>query len=152
MKKLSEYRSLQVLLADDDDDDREMLREAIESVRVDVSLHNFEDGEKLMAHLSTYNGNVPDMIFLDLNMPRKNGLECLTEIRTQKKFNETVIAVYSTSSAEKDIDSTFLAGANIYIRKPRDYKLLQKVLSDVLSTNWQYHTSKLNRENFVMLR
>ena len=152
MKKGTDYKSLHILLADDDEDDREMLREAIENSRVDIALHNFDDGEKLMTHLSTCNGNVPDMIFLDLNMPRKNGMECLTEIRTNKKFNNTVIAIYSTSSAEKDIDGTFHAGANIYIRKPKDYEVLKKAIADVLSTNWQYHTSKLNRENFVMLR
>ncbi len=152
MKRNIDQKSLHILLADDDEDDSEMLREAIESVRVGVSLHHFENGEKLMAHLSSCNGNVPDMIFLDLNMPRKNGLECLTEIRTHKKFNDTVIAMYSTSTSEKDIDNTFHAGANIYIKKPKDYVVLQKVVSEVISINWQYHTSKLKRENFVMMR
>ena len=143
---------MSILLVDDDEDDREVLREAIESVRVDITLQNFANGEILMEHLAQCNGNAPDMIFLDLNMPRKNGLQCLTEIRTQQKFNNTVVAIYSTSSAEKDIESSFHAGANIYIRKPRDFKILKKVVSDVLATNWQYHTSRLNRENFVMLR
>ena len=152
MKKNFEYKSLHILLADDDEDDREMLREAIESSSVDIALHNFENGEKLMEYLSDCNGNVPDMIFLDLNMPRKNGLECLTEIRTHKKFNDIVIAIYSTSIMESEIDNTFHAGANIYIRKPKKYDILKKAVADVLSTNWQYHTSKLNRENFVMLR
>jgi CheY-like chemotaxis protein len=143
---------MRILLADDDTDDRAFLREAIESVRVDHALYHFENGEKLMEHLAQCNGNVPDLIFLDLNMPRKNGMECLTEIRTKKKFNDTMIAIYSTSAMKNDIDRSFHAGANIYIRKPNSYGALQKIVTDVLSINWQYHTSQLKRENFVMVR
>ena len=152
VKKNWDHKSLHVLLADDDEDDRELLREAIELVKVDIALHNFANGDTLMQHLSQCNDDIPDLIFLDLNMPRKNGIECLVEIRTQKKFTDTVIAIYSTSAVEEDIDSTFHAGANIYIRKPKNFEVLKKVVSEVLKTNWQYHTSRLNRENFVMLR
>jgi CheY-like chemotaxis protein len=152
MKKNSNYNSLHILLVDDDEDDRKILREAIESVRVDHALHNIEDGQKLMEYLANCNGNTPDLIFLDLNMPRKTGMECLLEIRANQKFNDTVIAMYSTSSTEKDIDNTFLAGANIYITKPNNYEVLQRIVADVLSINWQYHTSQLKKENFVMVR
>jgi CheY-like chemotaxis protein len=152
MKKQQYYNSLKILLADDDEDDRSMLREAIENVRVDCSLHNVDDGEKLMDYLSQCNGNTPNLIFLDLNMPKKNGIECLMEIRANQKFNDTAIAIYSTSSTKKDITSAFLAGANIYIRKPNDFVALQKIVAETLSVNWQYHTTRLKMENFVMVR
>lgn len=152
MKQIFPSVRLRVILADDDDDDRRLLRRAIENVRVDIALHHIENGEKLIEYLSLCNGNIPDLIFLDLNMPKKNGLECLTEIRAHKKFNNTVIAIYSTSSAEKDMDLSFLAGANIYIIKPDNYETLKKIVADILSINWQYHTSRSSIENFVMLR
>jgi CheY-like chemotaxis protein len=152
MKQTSPSIGLRVLLADDDEDDRKLLRRAIENVRVDVALHNLDNGEKLMEYLSGCNGNVPDLIFLDLNMPKKNGMDCLIEIRAHKKFNNTAIAIYSTSSVEKDMDSTFSAGANIYITKPDNYETLKKIVADILSINWQYHTSRSSIENFVMVR
>jgi CheY-like chemotaxis protein len=152
MKKKFNHASLRILIADDDEDDRSMLCEAIEGARVDHALHNVEDGEKLMDYLSQCNGNAPNLIFLDLNMPRKKGMECLTEIRANQKFNDTAIAIYSTSSTENDISNAFLAGANIYITKPDNFQELQKIVADTLSMNWQYHTNQLNRENFMMVR
>ena len=146
------YNSLRILLADDDEDDRNMLRKAIENVRVDCSLHNVDNGEKLMDYLSQCNGNAPNLIFLDLNMPKKNGIECLMEIRNNQKFNDTAIAIYSTSQAKNDINTAFLAGANIYITKPDNFETLQKIVADTLSINWQYQTTGLRMENFVMVR
>jgi CheY-like chemotaxis protein len=152
VKKQQNYSSLKILIADDDEDDQNMLREAIENVRVDYALHNVDNGEKLMDYLAQCNGNTPDLIFLDLNMPRKNGLECLMEIRANQKFKDTAIAIYSTSSTKNDITRAFLAGANIYIRKPNDFVALQKIVAETLSVNWQYHTTRLKMENFVMVR
>jgi DNA-binding NarL/FixJ family response regulator len=59
------------------------------------------------------------------------------------------IAIYSTSSSEKDIEETFIQGANVYIKKPSDFNTLKKILEDVITINWQYHTSGLNRDNFM---
>jgi CheY-like chemotaxis protein len=152
MKYDLNYKSLNILLADDDEDDRQLLQEAIKSDRIEHTMHTIPSGEQLMNYLALCNGNTPDLIFLDLNMPRKNGMECLIEMRADKKFNNTVIAIYSTSSAKKDINTAFLAGANIYITKPNNYPALQKIVSEVLSTNWQYHTSTLSKKQFLMVR
>ena len=93
---------------------------------------------------------MPHILFLDLNMPRKSGLECLNEIKSNTKFNDIVIAIYSTSASEEDIEKTFVQGANIYIKKPSSFKILKKVLSEVVTTNWQYHTNGLNKDNFLL--
>jgi DNA-binding response OmpR family regulator len=58
-------------------------------------------------------------------MPLKNGLECLKEIRNNEKFKEILIAIYSTSGAEKDIHETFINGANVYLKKPNNFELLK---------------------------
>jgi DNA-binding NarL/FixJ family response regulator len=81
-------------------------------------------------------------------MPRKSGFECLKEIRSDLRFKEVSIAIYSTSSSEKDIEETFVEGANIYINKPNDFSKLKKVVKEVLNINWQFHSSGLNRETF----
>ena len=108
------------------------------------------DGIELMEYLAKNGNDLPQLLFLDLNMPRKNGLECLKEIRSNRKLAEIAIAIYSTSLAEKDIEETFIKGANVYIKKPNDFEELKNILATVININWQYHTSGLNKENFIL--
>ncbi|MEP7235517.1 MAG: response regulator, partial [Ignavibacteriota bacterium] len=143
--------ALRVLLADDDEDDRLFFTKAIDEVRVKTVLETVNDGQQLMDHLMKKNVSLPDIIFLDLNMPKKTGIECLEEIRSSDALKNISIAIYSTSEFNEDIEKTFLKGANIYIKKPNDYDKLKKAIADVLSINWQYHTSRLNKENFLLV-
>jgi CheY-like chemotaxis protein len=83
-------------------------------------------------------------------MPYKSGVECLIDIRKHTKFNDLSIAIYSTSSTDKDIEDTFIHGANIYIRKPNNFANLKKVLGDVVNMNFQFHNSGLNKETFLL--
>jgi CheY-like chemotaxis protein len=103
-----------------------------------------------MNYLNQPEAILPNVLFLDLNMPRKNGIECLDEIKKNDRFNDIAIAIFSTSSSEEHIEDTFVRGANIYIKKPSDFSTLKKVLSDVVTINWQYHTSGLNKDNFLL--
>ena len=103
-----------------------------------------------MDYLNTEDAGLPQVLFLDLNMPRKSGMECLSEIKRDNKFKDIAIAIYSTSASEEDIENTFVQGANIYIKKPSDFKTLKKVLSQVVTINWQYHTNGLNKDNFLL--
>ncbi|NNC70365.1 MAG: response regulator [Flavobacteriaceae bacterium] len=141
-------KELKVVLVDDDFDDRLFFEEAINEIKIDTDLKIFNHGQLLMDYLYEEN-SFPDLIFLDLNMPIKNGMECLKEIRGIPKFKEIIIAIYSTSSSEQDIENTFVNGANIYINKPNSFKELKKVIEKVLKINWQYQTSTLNKDNFL---
>ena len=140
---------LHVVLADDDKDDRLFFKNAFEQLRIKHELLMFEDGYELMEHLATAE-EPPHVVFLDLNMPGKHGLECLLEIRANPQFRDLTVAIYSTSSSPEDIEGTFVAGANIYIKKPDDFLSLKKIMADVLSVSWLYVTDGLNRENFIM--
>ena len=141
---------LHILLADDDEDDRLIFREAINEVKIKTKLTIVNDGVQLMQYLQETDEDLPHIVFLDLNMPRKGGIECLMEIRNDGKLKDLSIAIYSTSASEEDIEDTFIKGANVYIKKPNDFNTLVKVLSEVITINWQYHTSDLNKENFVL--
>jgi CheY-like chemotaxis protein len=139
-----------IALADDDEDDRLFFTDAFEELKINTNVTTCNDGVELMEYLLNPDTIMPNILFLDLNMPRKNGFECLLDIRKEKKFNDIAIAIYSTSSSEEDIENTFVHGANIYIKKPSDFNTLKKVLSEVVTLNWQYHTSGLNKENFLL--
>ena len=141
---------INICLADDDEDDRLFFTEAFDELRINTKVQTFNDGVALMDYLNNDDSILPNVLFLDLNMPRKNGVECLLEIKQNEKLNDIAIAIYSTSSSEDHIEETFINGANIYIKKPNDFEKLKKILSEIVTINWQYHTSGLNKENFLM--
>ena len=141
---------IHIILADDDEDDRLLFTDAFKELRINTKVNTFNDGVELMDYLNSPNAILPNILFLDLNMPKKNGIECLHEIKKIEKFSDIAIAIFSTSSSEEHIQETFVQGANIYIKKPSDYITLKKVLAEVITINWQYHTSGLNKENFLL--
>jgi CheY-like chemotaxis protein len=143
---------INVLLADDDEDDRLLFREAFEEIKIKTSVKTFNDGVELMNHLLKNGNELPHILFLDLNMPRKNGIACLLEIKQSDNLKDIPVAIYSTSASEEDIEETFVKGANVYIKKPNDYGTLKKILEEVITVNWQYKTSGLNRETFLLNR
>jgi len=142
--------ALHILLADDDDDDRLFFKDAIEEVKIKTVVTMVNDGVELMEYLNQPDIRLPNLLFLDLNMPRKSGMECLIEIRNNNKLKDLIIAIYSTSGLEKDIEKTFVKGANIYIKKPNDFEILKDLLIKVININWQYHKSDFNKENFML--
>ena len=141
---------IHIILADDDEDDRLFFTDAFSELKISTKVSTFNDGVELMNYLNDPESVLPNILFLDLNMPKKNGIECLHEIKSNSRFDDIAIAIYSTSSSEEDIEETFVLGANIYIKKPSDFASLKKILSDVVSINWQYHTSGLNKDNFLL--
>ena len=145
-----EKSKMHILLADDDEDDRNFFNDAIKELKMDNEVTIFKNGTELMDYLEHPDSNLPHILFLDLNMPCRTGLDCLKDIRANAKFKDLSIAIYSTSSSEKDIEDTFIEGANIYIKKPNDFDKLKKVIKDVVNMNWQYHTSSLNKETFFL--
>ena len=141
---------INICLADDDEDDRLFFTDAFDELKINTKVSTFNDGVALMNYLNNENSVLPSVLFLDLNMPKKNGVECLLEIKKNEKLNDIAIAIYSTSSSEEHIEETFINGANIYIKKPNDFEDLKKILAEVVAINWQYHTSGLNKDNFLM--
>ena len=142
-------KPLNILLADDDEDDRLLFKEAIDEIGIKTKLTMFNNGQELMEYLKLPEIVLPDLIFLDLNMPIKSGMQCLKEIRCNPALKDISVAIYSTSSSESDIEDTFVNGANIYLNKPNNFNKLQESIGKVLQINWQYHTSNLNRDNFL---
>ncbi|MDQ3142728.1 MAG: response regulator [Bacteroidota bacterium] len=141
---------LHILLADDDESDRLLFKEAFNELKINTIVHTVNNGMELMEYLTKINAILPHVIFLDLNMPRKNGLECLKEIKDDPALTDISIAIYSTSSTEKDIEETFLKGANVYIKKPNDFSTLKLVLEKAVKAAFQYQETPFNRANFLL--
>ncbi len=141
---------IHILLAEDDEDDRLFFSDAFEEIKIKTIIKMVNDGVELMNYLSQPDIVLPNILFLDLNMPRKTGIDCLKEIKEIDRFKDMAIAIYSTSSSEEDIEETFVKGANVYIKKPSDFSALKKILSEVITINFQYQTSGLNRDNFIL--
>jgi len=139
-----------ITLADDDEDDRLFFTDAFDELKINTVVNTFKNGKELLDFLHHPESILPNIIFLDLNMPILNGVDCLKEIKKSDKFNNIAIAIYSTSSSDQDVENTFVLGANIYIKKPNDFNTLKKVLAEVVTINWQYHTSGLNKDNFLL--
>ncbi|WP_100614382.1 response regulator [Confluentibacter citreus] len=138
-----------IALADDDEDDRMLFLEALDEISVQTKLLLFKHGQELLDYLFQPHVELPSLIFLDLNMPIKNGMQCLCEIRRHPKLKDLRIAIYSTSSSDKDISDTFLNGADMYINKPNSFRTLREVVEKVLNINWQDHISTLNKDTFL---
>lgn len=149
-QKIMNKEYTRIALADDDEDDRLFFIDAFDELKISTKVQIFNNGAELMEFLNLAQESLPEILFLDLNMPKKNGFECLAEIRSNAKFKDIVVAIYSTSSSEEHIEQTFVNGANIYIKKPSNFNDLKKILSSVVTTNWQYQTSGLNKDNFLM--
>jgi CheY-like chemotaxis protein len=141
---------IRVMLADDDEDDRLFFTEAFQEIKIKTVVTTLNNGIELMNYLNKEDAVLPHVLFLDLNMPGKTGLDCLKEIKSIDRLKNIAIAIYSTSASDEDIEDTFVEGANVYIKKPHEFSTLKNVLSDVITLNWQYHTSGLNRDNFLL--
>ena len=144
------YDALHILLADDDDDDRLFFKEALEEIKVKTILNTVNDGSQLMNYLNKPGIRLPHVVFLDLYMPVKSGMECLMEIRRNFRLKDLTVAIYSTSGSDSIVEEAFIKGANIYIKKPYDFSALRNILAQVIHLNWQYYTSGLKKENFLL--
>lgn len=127
-------KMITILLADDDPDDRQLTRDAFEENRLANQLVCVEDGEQLMDYLlrrGAYAGrgeDLPGLILLDLNMPRKDGREALKEIKAHPELRRIPIVVLTTSKAEEDILRSYDLGVNSYVTKPVTFKSLVELI------------------------
>jgi CheY-like chemotaxis protein len=121
-----------IFLADDDEDDHFMFLEVLKEIQAPTSLVTASDGEQLMEALHSLNGNLPDVLFLDLNMPRKNGFQCLVEIRQDEKFRALRTIIFSTSYEVEMIERLYQSGADHYIKKPTEFGELKVIIERVL--------------------
>ncbi len=128
-------KPITILLAEDDPDDRLMATEALEESRLANDLKIVEDGEQLMDYLyqrgkfaNLEDWNMPGLILLDLNMPKKDGREALEEIKADQRLRRIPIVVLTTSGEEEDIFRSYDLGVNSFITKPVSFEGLVEIM------------------------
>lgn len=138
---------INVLLTDDDGDDQILFEEAIREIPRPVEFHSVDNGKHLLNFLhDNYN---PSLIFLDLNMPGKNGKECLREIKATPSLHDIPVIMYSTSSNKEDIETCYGIGADLYVVKPYLFSDIVKMLEKVFSIDWKNSTRR-SKDEFVL--
>jgi DNA-binding NarL/FixJ family response regulator len=132
-----------IFIVDDDEDDRDFLADALLEVDPDVEIKQLEDGMYLMESLLCRSELIPDLIFLDINMPGKSGLECLKEIKMQDGDLKNIkVIILSTSSDPSDIKSAHELGASFYAVKPNSFEVMRLFLSEVMKMDWNLLESR----------
>jgi CheY-like chemotaxis protein len=149
--KISSSRTIEVLLADDDRDDRYFFFRALKTLPFATGFTEVVDGEMLMKHLRENSHNLPDVLFLDQNMPRKNGLECLGEIKQNRRFQKFPVVIHSTHMDEEMADAFYQKGAHFYIRKA-EFPELKKMLHYIIKFISENKFSRFPRDRFTLSR
>lgn len=120
------------MMTDDDADERELFMEAVTEINPSICVETCRDGEELMFYLATTT-ELPDLIFLDLNMPKKAGLECLMEMACNNYLKRIPVIVYSTSQNRTHLEQAFRYGALGFLRKPNSFSELKNTLIRLLA-------------------
>jgi CheY-like chemotaxis protein len=142
---------LEIFLTDDDEDDRFIFRETVRQINDNIHLTEFNDGLALEIRLKAIDKfHMPHMIFLDIHMPVKSGIECLIDIRNDAKFCDIPVIMFTTSPNQEHIDQSYNCGANLYIRKAHSIEegtgTLRKLFMDYRSN----HLVKVHRDKYFI--
>ncbi len=140
---------LKILLADDDKDDRFFFDTVLKGLSIPTTLATVEDGAMLMDYLHKNTHDLPNALFLDLNMPKMNGAECLTEIKKSESLKHIPVIIYSTSYHEDVADVLYNHGAHYYIRKT-DLTEIEKILKKVLTLLMKKIFDRPLKKDFVL--
>lgn len=135
-----------IFYTDDDEDDQNFFLAAAAGISNSLKVTTLDDGDDLI-HLLGNPPPLPDIIFLDLNMPRKNGFDVLKEIKQSVHTKNFPVIIFSTSDDLVSITKSRQLGASMYMRKPSSINNMKKVISHALSIQWDTFNS--NGDNFV---
>lgn len=140
---------INILLADDDLADCLLFREALADLPVSACLTIVHNGEQVIERLTQKGNTLPDVLFLDLNMPLKNGYATLGEIKRHSEIYELPVIIFTTSTDAGTIKKVFRDAAHYFISKPVDFVQLKKVIYEGL-TLIQNNNSLSSKEKFII--
>jgi len=131
---MSFYKNL--LLIDDDADDHEIFVEAVKEIDSSIICTCLFDGEQSLNLLQKKDSVIPDLIFMDTNMPKISGKQLLSSIKQSASLNNIPVIMYSTFFSDKDLEEFIKIGAAHYLTKPSKFEELRSALSNILKKKW----------------
>ena len=137
-------KAINIILVDDDDDDYHFFKDVLALNTYKTTFQRVENGEFLLDRLEEEKKELPDIVFLDMKLPGKSGLEILKILKTDERYKSIVVAIYSTSYMESIARQLYDVGADFYIRKPIRFEEMQRVIESTLE--------KISNENVKYLR
>ncbi len=141
---------MNVIVADNDENTLIFFKNILKELKISIKVQCFSNGKDVMDYLSNEDAVVPEIVFINYKIPGKESMECLEEIESNPKFNNMVTAIFSDPIPENEVEDIFVKGAHIFMKKPECFDRLKKVLTEVITINWQYHTSGLNKDHFIL--
>jgi len=142
-KSINTFRKF--ALADDDADDAELFCEALAEVNPAISCEYASNGKVLLDKMRNLQSDLPDIIFLDINMPEMNGWDSLTELKKHSSLKDIPVVMYSTSSTHRDMQAAKKLGANFFYTKPDSFSQLKGFLEKLIENPGQYNIRSSNR-------
>ncbi len=143
---------LRIVLAEDDPSDRLLFKDAIESLPLNTELIFVVDGEQLLQLLKEDVKKLPDVVFLDLNMPRKNGFAALGEIKRNNQLQDIPVIIFSSIMEEHKVKQIYKDAAHYLINKPSDFMELRRVIYKILNLIATKTIQLPNQEGFVITK
>jgi DNA-binding response OmpR family regulator len=122
-----------ILIIDDDSDDSDLLRDAIQQIAPETNCTMVSSSDEALEGMKSRKIPRPDLIFLDLNMPRINGIECLRQLKEEPEVREVPVAIYTTSKSHDDQVESLKLGASYFVVKPSSFRQLCKVISNIFT-------------------
>jgi CheY-like chemotaxis protein len=140
-----------ILLADDDPDDQMLFKDAVSELVLEtpVKLHLVNNGNELMEYLQEPLNPLPSLLFLDLNMPVKNGFECLYDIRQNPSLKNITVVIYSTTGNSLEIDDLYKKKADLFLNKPNSFSELETSLKQIIDLGIKRKIVQPGKANFV---
>lgn len=147
-------KQIRFLLVDDDVDDTLLFQDVLNEVDSSIHFFSASDGEQAIHFLEAPGIVLPDLIFLDLNMPKMGGKECLAKLKQDDRFKHIPVIIYTTSSQSRDIEEVMMNGATGFITKPSNMKILKNILEAItgnLSGNLEKTLRSLSKDSHAFI-
>jgi len=141
---------IKILLADDNANEYIFFKHALSKVNTPIEIRSLKGGVELLDYLSAPESQLPDIFFLDINMPMKNGKDCLASIRDSDKYRHLPVVMYSTSDTRSDIDESYELDADLYLVKPAELDDLRLLLTYVIDKYQKNELKRPERSDFVL--
>jgi len=146
---MKEYAITNIVLVDEDIEECRNFRKAVEEIDRNLKLLCFHSCEDVMEHLNDTDIQLPNIIFLEIHFPAMSGIDCLKEIRSHNILKDLTIAIYSNSTTESNQELAFNNRANIFVKKPKDFEGLKKIIKSIVDISFQFDSADFNKDTFL---